>query len=117
MTGYYGPANKENGSWASELYAPGDCSIPQQSKQQSGTVFPNPTVDFSEIHFELNETKKITIDLIDRNGNLVQRLFQDEAKKGDNRLTFSTQQLSSGLYFLRIYSDNERILSKKIVKY
>lgn len=116
MTGYYGAADEDNGSWASELYAPGDCFIPQQSKQQSGKIFPNPTVDFSEIHFELTETQNIIIDLINRDGALVKRLYKAKAKKGENRLTFSTQQLSEGLYFVRIYSDTSIILTKKIVK-
>lgn len=118
MTGYFGAANKLNYSWASELILPGDCfDTVYQAPQQNGNIFPNPTNDYAEIHFTVDAAKEVTIDLLDRKGQVVKTLFQDKVKAGDNRLTFSTRNLSQGLYFVRVYSESEKILTKKIVKY
>lgn len=117
VSGYYGSGSQDNQTWVSEIYAPGDCfdtlSLPAQ---QNGNLFPNPTVDYAEIHFSLDESKFIIIDIVNREGKVVKRLYEDKAKAGDNRLSFSTRLLSAGLYFVRIYNENEKILTKKIVK-
>lgn len=118
VSGYYGSASKDNQTWVSEIYAPGDCyDTITITPQQSGNLFPNPATDNAEIHFLLNESKFIIIDITDRNGKVIKRLYEDKAKAGENRLAFSTRLLSPGLYFVRIYNDNEKILTKKIVKY
>ena len=118
MTGYFGDAGGDNKSWASQLYAPGDCFDKVDTLREfvNGNVFPNPTVDFAEIHFNLSADQNVIIDLVDNYGNLVKRLLQDDLKAGENRLTFSTRLLASGNYFIRIYNGKDRILTKKIVK-
>jgi hypothetical protein len=116
VTGYYGNGNA-NYTWASEIYAPGDCfDTLAITPQQSGNLFPNPAIDYAEIHFNLDEGKFIIIDIIDRRGKTVKRIYEDNAKSGENRLAFSTRQLTPGIYFVRIYSGNDKILTKKIVK-
>jgi hypothetical protein len=43
-------------------------------------------------------------------------LYEDAAKKGENRLSFSTETLASGMYYVRIYSGEENILTKKLMR-
>lgn len=118
MTGYFGDAGGDNKSWASQLFAPGDCfeKADTLAEFNNGNVFPNPTIDYAEIHFNLSSDQNVMIDLVDNYGNLVKRLLEDDLKAGENRLTFSTRLLSSGNYFIRIYNGKDRILTKKIVK-
>ena len=116
MSGYYGKSNT-NFTWVSEVILPGDCfDTVVQTPYTENTIFPNPTINESEIHFTLEESEEITIDIVNTNGNLVKTLYKDKGKKGENRLVFNTSQLNSGMYYVRIYSDNKNILSKKIVR-
>lgn len=62
------------------------------------------------------EAQPITVDLTDANGKVVRVLYEDLAKKGENRITISTQNLAIGIYFVRVYSDNKSILVKKLVR-
>ena len=116
LSGYYG-ISTDNKTWVSEVILPGDCYdtlVP--APYVENTLFPNPTINNSELHFTLDESKLITIDLTDANGKLIRILYEDKAKKGENRLTFSTENLASGLYYVRIYSGKENILTKKMVR-
>ncbi len=119
LTGYYGSLSRDNNSWASEIYLPGDCFDERPTTltpQQNGVAFPNPTKDYMEAHFSLDAEKEIKAELLDRNGKLVKVLYEDIAKAGDNRIQFSTELLTPGVYVLRIYSNKEKILTKKVVK-
>ena len=65
---------------------------------------------------QANVNREITIDLVGNNGKLIRILYDDKGKKGENRLIFTTENLASGIYFLRIYSEKEVLLTKKLVR-
>ena len=116
MSGYYGN-NNTNYTWVTEVILPGDCfDTVVQTPYTENTVFPNPTINESEIHFNMEESVEITIDLVNSSGRLITTLYKDKAKKGQNRLIFNTSQLNSGMYYIRIYSSDKKILSKKLMK-
>ena len=116
MSGYYGE-NLKNYVWVAEAILPGDCyDTVTETPYTENTLFPNPSINQSEIHFNLNESKNIKIDLIASDGKLIRVLYEDAAKKGENRLVISTENLSSGLYYIRIYSGKENILTKKLIR-
>lgn len=116
MSGYFGK-NSRNNSWVAEAILPGDCfDTVTQTPYTENTLFPNPSIAETEIHFTLNEAKNIRIDLIASDGKLIRVLYEDAAKKGENRLNFSTETLASGLYYVRIYSGKEKILTKKLMR-
>jgi len=116
MSGYFGQG-QDNKTWVSEVILPGDCYdtvVPQPYVEN--TLFPNPSVFESQFHFTLEESQPITVDLTDVNGKVVRVLYQDMAKKGENRIIINTQNLSIGVYFIRVYSENKSILTKKLVR-
>ncbi len=116
MAGYFGQFNT-NKTWVSEVILPGDCfDTVRQKPYVENTLFPNPAINQSELHFTLDEGKEIKIDLTDANGKMVRILYEDLAKKGENRIIFSTDNLKSGMYFIRVYSGKEKILVKKLVR-
>lgn len=116
MSAYYGKSLR-NRTWVSEVMLPGDCfDTLTVAPYIENTLFPNPSVNQSEIHFTLQEEKSITIDLVGSNGQVIRTLYQDKGKKGENRLLFSTENLASGIYILRIYSEDEKILTKKLIR-
>ena len=80
------------------------------------TVFPNPVVDRLTVYFNLEVETPVDIVLFNAHGQLVKVLLEEKAKKGTNSFSFNTTPLESGMYFLKIYSGEEEVLSKKILK-
>ena len=83
----------------------------------ANNVFPNPTNENVNVFFELEQTAIVYIDLYDSIGALVKNMYIDQAKSGENLFTFSISPLAIGSYVLKINTDDEEILSQKIVKF
>ena len=56
----------------------------------------------SQVNFELKETGNVTLQLFDRNGNLVQEIYNGEMNKGAQSIEINTQDLTTGVYFYRL---------------
>jgi hypothetical protein len=116
MSGYFG-FRYDNKSWVSELILPGDCFDTLTEKPYvENTLFPNPSIFQSELHFTLDENKEIKVDLTDSQGKVIRILYEDLAKKGENRIIINTQNLAIGIYYIRVYSENTSILVKKLLR-
>ena len=85
------------------------------SNQILFNVFPNPTVDLFNLEFNIVETCKINIDVLDINGKMLFKLYDGYLKNGTNLLTFNRAYLSKGVYFIRINGDKINHLNKLIV--
>ena len=77
-------------------------------------MFPNPSESFASVDFVLDNDKSIKISVFDASGKLVAILYNGEAKQGRNVCGFSTLSLSSGMYFVVIESDTERLKTHKL---
>jgi hypothetical protein len=73
------------------------------------TVYPNPTNDFLSLD-KVNEINIDKIEVIDLSGRVVMTSFSNE-----NRTTIDLTSLNSGIYILKVESDNGT-LTQKIVK-
>lgn len=73
------------------------------------SAFPNPTNDFVTIKSEKNE--KLNYQLFDLKGNL---LKQDSKGKLNQEIT--VKELSTGIYFIKIYNENQKSKTIKIEK-
>ncbi|MGB1247843.1 MAG: T9SS type A sorting domain-containing protein [Chitinophagales bacterium] len=95
-----------------------DVAIRQPSNPlQHTSVYPNPLRELLFFKFTNPEEQYLSFEIIDINGKVVKQLLYDQIKKGENVLTFSTNPLSNGLYFLLIKSNEGSILSEeKIIK-
>lgn len=77
-------------------------------------TFPNPFNLSFQLDFNLNAKSKTLISLFDISGKLVKIIEDKMLNQGFYKYNVNTPELSSGVYFLRISSDNKTI-SKKIV--
>jgi hypothetical protein len=73
-------------------------------------VFPNPAKDFVNVH-NYNKISIHKIDILDLTGRLVQSVQVIEQQQNIIYLN----NLSSGAYFMRIYTD-KGVVNKKIIK-
>ncbi|MEX1190243.1 MAG: T9SS type A sorting domain-containing protein [Bacteroidia bacterium] len=87
-----------------------------ESTQATGVLYPNPFVNQVNYKFLLEEATKIEASIYDVAGKLVAEIIKSDAKKGLNELQFNLDPLAEGVYFLRIFSDNELIMSERLVK-
>ncbi len=113
--GSFGTSAKKNGTWISELMST-DSIRPSEYPPLAISVYPNPTIDYVTLNFNMEKTAAISVDLYDMNGKNVISLFQDQAKFGQNIFTFSTAPLAAGIYFAAITSEEKIIYKQKIVK-
>lgn len=70
------------------------------------SAFPNPTSSNLTLRFELKEAEKMTIQIFDYQGVMVQSIATNQPfEKGENQKTVNTKDLPNGVYFVKINSD------------
>ena len=121
MSGMYGKINK-NGSWISSVAVSDTCRTPTppitfDPSFSSGTLFPNPVIEYFEYDFHLENEGVVSIQLFDIQGRLIKILYEDYIKKGDNRVSFNVSHLNAGTYILTVDNTQEKLFKKKIIKY
>jgi hypothetical protein len=93
---------------AYEIYS---LDIDDMTKNITLSVFPNPTSDFLTLSISDNIIEKISYQLYDLTGNLIEsRNIQSDQSLID------MSKLSSAVYFIHILKGNERIQSFKVIK-
>ena len=69
-------------------------------------AYPNPFNPQIKIPFSLTEGQNVKISIIDLNGRLINILSNQYFNPGNHSITFSNQNISSGIYFINIYYKN-----------
>lgn len=78
-------------------------------------VYPNPTSGLSAIVFFNNQQDRVVIRVYSANGNLVRTLVNKEFPAGNNQLTFDTNALANGVYFIKV-EGREKTVTLRLVK-
>ncbi len=76
--------------------------------------YPNPFNPSTVINYELPESGKVVLEVYNSIGEKIATLVNKKETKGVHKVTFSAQNLPSGLYFYRI-SYNNKITTKKML--
>ena len=93
---------------AYEIYS---LDVDEMIKNISLSVFPNPTSDFLTLRIPDDNIEKISYQLYDLTGNLI----ESRSIHSDQSL-IDMSKLSSAVYFIHILKGNERIQSFKVIK-
>lgn len=80
-----------------------------------GIINPNPAKDAFSYTFNIAENKAISIKLYSSNGLLVSNRANVPFARGNNTITFHTDALSAGLYYLVLQYDDKLIKHKIII--
>lgn len=88
-------------------------SVAEKSIEEgfSSSVYPNPAKDFFTFSWNANEASNLQVDLFDITGQIVMSQT-GQAKEGNNQVKFSTENISSGVYFLQVKGENIHHLEK-----
>jgi hypothetical protein len=75
-------------------------------------VYPNPSNPSFDIELILNESKNVIAGLYDISGRCLNTLRIDNMPQGNNAISFPDNAFSTGIYFIRITTDNESITKR-----
>ncbi|MBK9014122.1 MAG: T9SS type A sorting domain-containing protein [Saprospiraceae bacterium] len=79
-------------------------------------VFPNPTSGNASLEFMLKNQMEIAVQLLDVNGKLV-RSTNREFNAGFNRYELNASNLNTGIYFLRLLSEEgQKVVRISVIK-
>ena len=77
---------------------------------------PNPTTGSSLVKFSIAQESKVTLEVFDLSGRMIERIYSGwTASKIDHRIDFDGSQLSNGIYFYRLTTENEVIKEKFVI--
>lgn len=114
--GYYIRADGYNSSWLSQVKVGNNplMNVHENGKPSSPPwrMFPNPAKDHVKLEIEIQEPGIYTIEVFDLQGKKIGQLLNDKLWPGKASLEFSTDQLTKGLYFIRISGGNIRSAQK-----
>lgn len=79
------------------------------------SISPNPTNNFANLNFDLKISQNIKINLYDNLGVKVAELLNDKIDSGVKDLKFNTSSYSSGLYFITIETDLQKVVSSLVI--
>jgi len=79
-------------------------------------ISPNPTKSITTITYTLNQSSSVTIKILDLSGRQMLTTISEFHEQGEQRVTFNTKGLKSGIYFC-ILKTNEKIQTLKLIKH
>lgn len=105
-----------NGSAAQGVQQPYEISVVTGIENASGIsleimVYPNPTTEFISLKIENHEVPKLSYQLYDSNGSLLQ-----DQKIESNETSIMMSNLSPAIYFLKVTDYKEVVKTFKIIK-
>jgi len=78
--------------------------------------YPNPFNNVTTIHYFLPKAGKVSIEIFDISGRVVERLYTGSQKKaGEHHIRWQNNNLASGLYFYRIIYGKSSVVRKCIL--
>ncbi len=84
--------------------------------QIKNSLYPNPSDNQAAIRFTLAQGGELKAVLSNSDGKQLQIIKQDYRNAGTYELSFQTSFLSSGIYYVSIYLNDERISSEKLIR-
>lgn len=88
----------------------------QNSHTLNLSVFPNPSNDIISINFDLIEEKNIEITMSDVLGKTIKTISEKNLSSGNHNLNMAVNDLSKGVYFVKVNANNI-ITTQKVIVY
>ena len=81
------------------------------------SVFPNPVADEATFQFDLAESGRVRIELIDASGRVVEVLMEQDCPAGTQAHAMGLGHLAAGTYTLRMQQGNQASTTHTLVKH
>ena len=96
------------------VYGPYEVIYQAPDKIELQNAYPNPFNPETIIPYEISKTANVRIEVFNTIGQKVSTLVDKEHVAGTYKVVFNATRLSSGMYFIRMYSDG-KIYMKKVM--
>lgn len=88
----------------------------EHAEETAFQVYPNPMKEFSKLSFQLKQPSKVSAQIQDARGRIVKQLLQPGIlPAGTHHMEFSFTELTSGIFFVTLEVNNERLFEKVVV--
>jgi hypothetical protein len=77
--------------------------------------FPNPFNSSAGINLHLSKKSGIKLSVFNINGQKISDLFTGEMNEGEHRIIWEASNVESGIYFVRLSSEQEDIIQKVVL--
>ncbi len=77
--------------------------------------YPNPFSNSSTIRFSLKKAGNVQLDLYNFQGKHVRQIVNKNYPEGEQQVSFNRDELSSGVYFLRMINNNDTVTIKLVI--
>jgi hypothetical protein len=81
------------------------------------SIFPNPSNQSTVISYQLTDKCKVIIKLYDLTGRKVAEMLNETVEKGEHTVNFYSNNLSEGIYYVKLQNDFQSKSQKLIVKH
>ena len=78
-------------------------------------LYPNPVNDFTTVKFDLKESVKVSVNIFDLNGRLINSIGLQNATVGSNKINVDCSSLAKGTYLMQLIVGQSTSTSKFIV--
>ena len=79
------------------------------------SVYPNPATANANVHFFVENTSNLEVNLVDVTGKLIQNIYKGSMAKGHHDLQVNTNNVPSGVYMISMKADNGNAVVSKLV--
>jgi len=83
--------------------------------EYQGGIYPNPLVNSTTIYITLNKAQEVTLRIFDMSGRLVKSLAKKEFAEGEHQIVWDAANVKTGIYLLRMETENYSEKRKLIV--
>jgi len=78
-------------------------------------ITPNPSTDYAQVNFSLNNSSDVSIELYDITGRLINSFSAGKLSKGNHYQQINVSDLAAGVYTVSVVSGNEKATQKLMV--
>ena len=97
--------------WGTPVDAPRQIAVPQEFGFEK--IYPNPFNSRLELQYSLSQTGMVSLYLLDLTGRRIETILTGVRTAGKHRLNYNAENLTSGVYILKLEAEN-RFQSAKI---
>ncbi|NUM30770.1 MAG: T9SS type A sorting domain-containing protein [Bacteroidetes bacterium] len=113
LSGSFGNKLKFNGTWIAKLNVIENIEI---ETDENLKIFPNPVINKIAVGLNFKEDNLVKILIYNYTGQLVSKIFEGIAGKGYNEFYMDFENVSNGIYFLKVFDNNSEVYCGKFIK-
>jgi len=101
--------------YACAVWGPCATDIYETTNNFEFSIYPNPTSNVINIEYYLSENSNVDIEIYDITGKNVATLLNENQFSGTQIFTWNSENLQTGIYFVKLNTDNQIIYQKLII--